>query len=100
MGTDSKLSKKIRNYFRDKPVIKAYLFGSYARQEHDNDSDIDILVDLDYSVHIGMEFIGMKIDLEKILKQKVDLVPSDAVSKYVRPFIEREKILIYERENR
>ena len=99
MGTDSKLLKKIRNYFRDKSVIKAYLFGSYAREEQDNDSDIDILVDLDYSVHIGMEFIGMKIDLEKILKQKVDLVPLDAVSKYVRPFIDQDKILIYERKS-
>ena len=44
----------IRDYFVNKPVLKAYLFGSYSRQEADNDSDVDILVDLDYSQHIGL----------------------------------------------
>ena len=41
----------IRDYFVDKPVLKAYLFGSYSRNEADEDSDVDILVDLDYSRH-------------------------------------------------
>lgn len=100
MVTNSKMLKAIQNYFGDKPVIKAYLFGSYAREEQDNDSDIDILVDLDHSVPIGMDFFGWKIDLEKILKQKVDLVSSKAVSKYIKPYIEQDKKLIYERENR
>lgn len=45
----------IKNYFADKPVLKAYLFGSYSRNEADKDSDIDILVDLDYSKHIGLD---------------------------------------------
>lgn len=52
----------IRNYFVDKPVLKAYLFGSYSRKEADNNSDIDILVDLDYSRHIGLGFVQMKLD--------------------------------------
>ena len=41
--------KTIRTYFQDKPVLKAYLFGSYARGEADRKSDVDILVELDYS---------------------------------------------------
>jgi len=54
----------IRNYFTGKPVLKAYLFGSYSRNEADNNSDVDILVDLDYSQHIGLGFVQMKMDLE------------------------------------
>ena len=40
---------QIQNFFHDKPVKKAYLFGSFARNEADEQSDIDILVELDHS---------------------------------------------------
>jgi predicted nucleotidyltransferase len=88
---------QIQNFFHDKPVKRAYLFGSFARNEADEQSDIDILVELDYSQHIGLEFIGMKLDLEDMLKRKVDLVSERALSKYIRPYVEQEKKLIYEK---
>lgn len=87
----------IRNYFATKPVINAYLFGSQARGEENSNSDIDILVDLDYSERIGLKFIKMKIELEEILKMKVDLVSSNGLSKHIKPIIEKEKQLIYAR---
>ncbi len=87
----------IRDYFRDKPVLKAFLFGSFSRDEAVNDSDIDILVELDYSTHIGLGFINMKLDLEEKLHKKVDLVSSNAISKHILPFINIDKKLIYER---
>lgn len=87
----------IRDYFRDKPVLKAFLFGSFSRDEADNDSDIDILVELDYSKHIGLGFVIMKLDLEEKLHKKVDLVSSNAISKHILPFINIDKKLIYER---
>ena len=91
------LTDKIIDYFRQKPVLKAYIFGSFARNESDEKSDIDILVDLDYSQSIGLEFVEMQLDLEEILDRKVDLLSSNAISKYIRPFIDKEKILIYEK---
>lgn len=87
----------IRNYFRTRPVLRAYLFGSYVRDEADLQSDIDILVDLDYSQRIGLQFIQMKIDLENLLNKKVDLVSSNGLSKYIKTFVDREKMLIYAR---
>jgi predicted nucleotidyltransferase len=42
------LAKKAALFFKDKPVKKAYVFGSAARGDAGADSDIDILVDLDY----------------------------------------------------
>ena len=39
----------LQDYFKDKPVFKAFLFGSFARGEADSESDYDILVELDYS---------------------------------------------------
>lgn len=89
--------ENIREYFKAKPVLKAWLFGSYVRGEADQSSDIDLLVDLDYSQKIGLKFVSMKLDLEKLLVVKVDLISSAAVSKHIRTNIEAEKILIYAR---
>lgn len=89
--------KLIKSYFQDKPVLKAYLFGSFSRNEATKDSDIDILVELDYTKHIGMGFINMKLDLEEKLHKKVVLVSSNAISQYISPFINNDKQLIYER---
>ena len=61
-------------------------------------SDVDILVDLDYSVKIGLGFIKMKTDLEKILNKKVDLVSSNGLSIHLKPIIDKEKKLIYARQ--
>lgn len=77
--------------------MKAYLFGSYVRVEVDDQGDIDILVDLDYSQRIGLQFIQMKFDLEKLLNTKVDLVSSNGLSQYVKPHVDHEKQLIYPR---
>lgn len=88
---------KLNDYFSDKPVIKAYLFGSYARNEAKSESDLDILVKLDYTEPIGMKFFGFQADLEDLLNIKVDLLTTDGLWKYVKPFIDRDKILIYER---
>jgi len=88
---------KIRKFFKDKPVIKTYLFGSYARNEQDEKSDIDILVELDYTQKVGMEYIRMQMDLEELLNTKVDLVSAGGISKYIKPFIDKDKVLIFER---
>ena len=87
----------IQDYFKAQPVLKAYLFGSYVRGEATAESDIDILVDLDYSQNIGLEFIQMQIDLQNLLAKKVDLVSARGLSKYIQPIIDRGKRVIYER---
>lgn len=93
-GDDIKI---IQKYFEGQPVLKAYLFGSVARNDASDQSDVDILVELDYSKHIGLHFVAMKLELEHQLNKKVDLVSSKAVSKYIMPFINKDKKLIYER---
>jgi uncharacterized protein len=88
---------KIQVFFKGKPIKKAYLFGSFAQKKATKDSDIDILVELDPTKTIGMiEFIKMSDGLETIFKRKVDLVTTDGLSPYILPFVDKEKILIYE----
>ena len=95
MTLDDMKIQSIKNYFKTRPVLKAYLFGSYVRGNADSESDIDILVDLDYDQRIGLQFIQMKIDLEKLLNNKVDLVSSNGMSKFIKPIVDMEKLLIY-----
>lgn len=97
MNLDSSTLEAIKEYFRTRPVLKAYLFGSYVRGQADKYSDIDILVDLDYSQRIGLRFVQMQIDLEKILNKKVDLISLNSLSKYIKPSVDNEKKLIYTR---
>jgi predicted nucleotidyltransferase len=95
MQLDSKKISIIKEYFKSKPVLKAYLFGSFVRGDASEKSDIDILVDLDYQQKIGLGFIQMQLDLEKLLQSKVDLVSSNGLSPYIRPFVENEMLVIY-----
>ena len=88
---------QIKAYFSDKPVLKAYVFGSYARKEATAQSDLDILVELDYRYNIGLEFIQMKLDLEALLHKEVDLVTAEGLSQHVKPIVEKDKVLIYAR---
>lgn len=91
------LSTTIASYFRDKPIRKAYLFGSVARNEATETSDVDILVELDSSQLVGMiEYIKIMDGLEELLGRKVDMIATDALSTYLKPRIDREKVLIYE----
>jgi predicted nucleotidyltransferase len=92
---DKKSTRQIITYFKTQPVLKVFLFGSYARNEATETSDIDLLVELDYSQPIGLEFVQMQLDLQKLLSKKVDLITERGLSKHLRPYIEAEKKLIY-----
>ena len=84
-------------YFKTQPVLKAWLFGSFARGEQTQDSDIDILVTLDHSQPVGLKFFGMYEDLKEMLGRNIDLVVDRTLAPFARESVERDKILIYER---
>ena len=91
------MSSKMANYFKTQPVLKAWIFGSFARGEETSESDVDILVALDYSQPIGMKFFGMYEDLKELLGRNVDLVTDRSLASFARKSVERDKTLIYER---
>jgi len=87
----------IKSFFSGLPVKKAYLFGSYSRNEATENSDIDIMVELDHTNPIGLQFFTFAEQLQSLLKKKVDIVSQQGISIYVKPFIDQDKVLIYER---
>ena len=66
------------------------LFGSWAREEQTETSDVDILVEVDPS--IGLGFVTLAERLESLLEQHVDLVSSRAVKPNLLKHIQAELI--------
>jgi len=94
----NEIGKILAQYFANKPVHRAYIFGSVVRNEQKANSDIDILVELDYENGADyFIFFDMQQQLNKLLNRKVDLISANGLSPYIQPIINREKKLIYER---
>lgn len=87
----------IRQYFSSQPVSKAWLFGSFARGEQTEKSDVDLLVALDDGVGL-FKFASMNVELELLLKKGVDLVSESSLLPWVKSNVNKDKVLIYERK--
>lgn len=87
----------IRDYFTDKPVLKAYVFGSYASGEATEKSDIDLLIDWDYTQPIGWNYVGFWRELKEKLNKEVDFVSLKWVDPLIEKQVNHSKQLIYER---
>jgi predicted nucleotidyltransferase len=72
------------------PISELALFGSYARGDNNDKSDIDILVD--FNGRIGIGFIALAQELEDIFQTKIDLVSRNGIKPRYLPFIEKNLI--------
>lgn len=81
------LQKRIVPVLKKNDVIKAGIFGSFARGEEKKTSDLDLLIKFKGKKNL-FDFIGLGQDLEHIIHRKVDLV----TYKYIHPML-KERIL-------
>jgi len=89
------LRDKIIDTLKPWGVRKVALFGSVVRGEESSESDIDILVQ--FKEPIGLFALArLKRSLSEKLGRNVDLVTEGALSPYIRPFVEREEVVLYE----
>ena len=74
-------------------VRSLYLFGSVARGEATEQSDVDVLVE--FASSPGFDgYMGLKLYLEDLLGQPVDLVMNTALRPSVRPIVEQEAVRV------
>lgn len=69
------------------------IFGSYARGEQIESSDLDILIDFDGTINL-LELIGLEQELTDLLGVKVDLVTLKSVHPSLKPYIDSDLIRI------
>lgn len=70
------------------------LFGSMARGDQRSDSDVDLLVEFKETPGL-IGFIKTKQKFEKVFNRKVDLVTKKGLSKYLKPYIQKDLQVIY-----
>lgn len=78
------------------PIRKLGVFGSYARGQADEESDIDLVIEFDSEIGL-FAFSGLKVRLENVLKRKIDLVEPETMFDSIRINMEKEVIVIYEK---
>ena len=94
------MTKIIADYFKTQPVVKAWLFGSFARGEETPESDIDILVQYDNTARISLLTIShMMGELERSTGRRVDLIEDGCLMPFAVESANRDKQLIYERSS-
>ena len=79
--------------------VRIGIFGSVARGEDTENSDIDILYLFNANAMVSLlDLSGIKIDLEEKLNKKVDLVSEEFVNNKLKPHIMDELKIIYSNE--
>ena len=96
MYTLDTIVEKLRNYKpelqRKYPISNLGVFGSYARGEATENSDIDIAVEI--SGPMGLNFIAMANEIEDLFGIKVDVVPKRSIKPGYLPYVEKDIVYV------
>lgn len=94
MRTLADIQSVVSKLAKDYGAQRVYLFGSYARGDMNQDSDIDLRIDKG-SIR-GWELAGLLVDLEDALGLPVDLIPSGSLDARFLASIRDDEVLLYE----
>lgn len=100
MNRFEELREKILPVLLPYGVKRVALFGSVARGEDTPESDVDILVEIEEPRKVPVGFftwVRLERELEERLGKEVDLVSSKGLSRYIRPYVEKELVVLYDK---
>ncbi len=85
------IKRKAIPILKESGVSRSAIFGSYARGEETEISDIDFLVEFKAKKNL-LDLVDLKIKLEDIFGLRVDVLTYRSVSPYLRDIIEKDKV--------
>lgn len=92
-----KIQKIVSPIFKKYDIKKAAFFGSVARGEDTKKSDIDILVEFKENTDKTLlDLVGLKLELDELLKKKVDLLTHNSLHPSIRDYILKDQAIFYE----
>ena len=95
---DANVIQRVREYLSTQPVLKAWVFGSFSRDEQTPTSDVDIIVVFDEKAEVSLiGYVRIQYELETIFGRKVDLVEEGSLLPFAAESANRDRKLIYER---
>ncbi len=92
------IKNKIIPILKRQGVLKAAIFGSFARGEETKNSDLDLLVKMPKSKTF-LDMADLKVELEDKLGREVDLVEYNAIKPLIKDQVLRDKKEIYEKKS-
>ncbi|PIN91376.1 hypothetical protein COU57_01030 [Candidatus Pacearchaeota archaeon CG10_big_fil_rev_8_21_14_0_10_32_14] len=91
----NEIKSKIQKILKKHGIVRAGIFGSYAKGENKKDSDIDILIEVEKDRKFSLlDLVGLKLELEDILKIKVDLMTYKSIHPYLKDSILKNEVEI------
>ena len=91
------MNQQIAEYFKTQPIVRAWIFGSFARGEETPLSDVDILVEYAEGGISLLKHCVMINDLDELRDRPGDLIEDGTRLPFAVESANRDKILIYER---
>ena len=89
--------EKVAEFCRRHRIHRLALFGSVLRDDFRSDSDVDVLVEFESGVRVGLiRLSGIELELSKLIGRKVDLNTPGFLSKYYRERILNEALVQYD----
>ena len=85
------ISRKVIPVLKKYKVIKAGIFGSYARNEQNKRSDVDILIGVNEGIDL-IDLVRLRTKLQKAINKKVDLVQYVNIRKELKKSILNEEV--------
>ena len=86
----------IAEFCKRNGIRRLALFGSVLRDDFGPDSDVDILVEFEPGIRMGLRFFSLEIELSRILGRKVDLNTPGFLSRHFRDAVLAEAKVYYD----
>ena len=87
------IKNKLLPILRKNNVVKASIFGSYARGEENKNSDIDMMIRYKNKMSL-LDLIGLEQELEEEIGIKFDITTYKAISYLIKDQVYKEQVLI------
>ena len=96
--TANEIKEKLEPIFKNAPIEKAILFGSYAKGLQTSTSDIDIVIDSNGKL-LNIDFYGVLEDIKECLDKKIDLIEISEIRENSPIYsVVQEGVTLYERK--
>ncbi len=93
MDKINKIKLQILPALKEAGVFRSFIFGSYAKKQQKESSDIDLIVEFNGQKSL-LDLIALKLELEKKTGIEIDVLTPNSIHPKIKNLIQKEKIQI------